>query len=95
LTLKFDEPLSNVAFNFNLRRYNLARCSSLASLSLRGCGGSLQVVTLVGCVALPAAAAAAAVEQCDAALLKLDVADAPQLAALGVEWRRRPKRRRV
>jgi hypothetical protein len=26
LKLKCDEPLSNVAFNFNLRRYNKAHC---------------------------------------------------------------------
>ena len=66
-----------------------------AALSLGGCGGSLQVLTVVGCVALPGAAAAAAVEQCGAALLELDVADAPQLAELAKEWRRRPKRRRM
>ena len=27
LKLNYDEPLSNFAFNFNLRRYNLASCS--------------------------------------------------------------------
>jgi len=43
------------------------------ALSLGGCAGSLQVLTVVGCVALPGAAAAAAVDQCGASLLELDV----------------------
>jgi TPR repeat protein len=30
---KYDQPLSSIAFNFNLRRYTWARCTSAASPS--------------------------------------------------------------